>query len=223
MRKLLMWLVAAQPVCWRVALGALVLAVLLAGQGQAAIRIDLNNPNAAPIPVAVPDLYGATPDSAKYAADLAGVITNNLSHSTPFKVLNRKAFTQSPAQMAAQGPAFADWRAIGADALLTGTVEVEGGSIRVEYRLYDPNSETQLAGQRYKVDLKFWRHLAHRISDDIYTAMTGEEGYFATRIVHIGEDRGPDGKTRKRLCVMDQDSANYQCLTDGNSLVLTPR
>lgn len=222
LHRIALWMNApANLPVWRMAM-TLVLALLALPAG-AAVRIDLNNPNAAPLPVAVVDFYGATPEAAQVARDIAGVITNNFSHATPFKVLNKAAFTQTPAQIAAQGPVFADWRGIGSDALLTGTVEATGGQIKVEYRLYDPNSEKQLLGRRYTVDNSFSRHVAHRISDDVYTELTGEEGYFATRIVHIGEEKGADGKTRKKLCVMDQDSANYQCLTDGNSLVLTPR
>ncbi|MBI1309395.1 MAG: Tol-Pal system protein TolB [Proteobacteria bacterium] len=190
---------------------------------HARIQIDLSNPGASPLPIAVPDFSGASADEARYAADIASVITGDFSHSTPFKVLKAAAYPQSAAQLASSGPLFAQWKGINADALLTGTATLTpDGKIKVEYRLYDTNSEQQLIGRRYTVDTRFWRHIAHRIADDVYQELTGEQGYFATRIVHIGESKGLDGKTMKKLCVMDQDSANYQCLTDGSSLVLTP-
>ena len=191
----------------------------------ARVRIDLNSPGASPIPVAVPDFYGADAESAQYAKDMAGVIRNNFANSTPFKVLKQESFLQTPEQLATTGPVFNDWRGINADALLTATVQViNGQQVRVEYRLYDTQSEQQLLGRRYTVDLRFWRHVAHRVADDVYKELTGEDGYFATRIVHIGEVKVPGQPgVQKRLCVMDQDSANYQCLTDGLSLVLTPR
>jgi len=195
-----------------------------AAPAQARVRIDLSAPGASPLPIALPDFSGATGEEARYAADLAGVIRADFGHSTPFKVVKREAYLQTAAQLAQTGPKFADWRGINADALLTGTVQmVEGGQLRVEYRLFDSQTEQQLLGRRYTVDVRFWRHIAHRIADDVYQELTGEPGYFATRIVHIGESRGLDGKTQKKLCVMDQDGANYQCLTDGSSLVLTPR
>lgn len=206
-----------------------VIAVALLGfvaPAHARLRIDLTSPGAQPIPVAVPNFYGSTDEASRYAADLASVILNNFSHSTPFKVVKKEAYLQSPQQLSTTGPVFADWRSINADALLTGSVEmVNGNQIKVEYRLYDTTSEQQLIGRRYTVDVRFWRHIAHRISDDVYQELTGEEGYFATRIVHIGETPAGDGKgtLMKKLCVMDQDSANYQCLTDGAALVLTPR
>lgn len=207
---------------------ALFLALLvIATPAHARVKIDLTNPSAAPLPIAVPDFYGATPDEARYAQDIASVISGDFSNSTPFKVVKKGAYTQSPEQLATAGPLFANWKGINADALLTGTVTMaEGGKIRVEYRLYDTQSEQQLIGRRYTVETRFWRHIAHRIADDVYQSLTGEEGYFATRIVHIGETKSTDPKIKgamKKLCVMDQDSANYQCLTDGSALVLTPR
>lgn len=205
-------------------LSLLALALLVALPAHARIRIDLSAPGGAPLPIATPDFSGTTPDGQRYAADLADVIRQDFTHSTPFKVVKKEAYLQTPAQLANPGPVFADWRSINSDALLTGTVTMVGGNqIRVEYRLFDTQTEQQLIGRRYTVDVQFWRHIAHRIADDVYQELTGEPGYFATRIVHIGESKGPDGHTLKRLCVMDQDGANYQCLTDGSSLVLTPR
>jgi TolB protein len=200
------------------------LTVVFAFPAQAALRIDLSAPGGNPLPIAVPDFSGTSPEADKYAKDIAGVIINNFNNSTPFKVIKREAYLQSAAQLATVGPNFPDWRGINADALLTGAVTMlDSGQIRVEYRLFDSNSEQQLLGKRYTVDVRFWRHIAHRVADDVYQELTGEPGYFATRIVHIGESRGLDGKRQKKLCVMDQDSANYQCLTDGSSLVLSPR
>lgn len=224
MRALIQWLMdtPTKLPLWRMAM-SFVLALMAVSAHAGAVRIDLNNASAAPMPIAITDFYGTTPEAAQMAKDLAGVITNNFSHSTPFKVLPGKAFLQTPQQLATSGPVFNDWRGIGADALLVGNVQLEGGQIKVEYRLFDPTTEKQLLGKRYTVEQGFWRHVAHRIADDVYTQLTGEQGYFATRIVHIGETKEPGQPTKKRLCVMDQDSANYQCLTDGMSLVLTPR
>jgi TolB protein len=198
-------------------------ALLLATPAFARVQIDLSQPGSAPIPTAVPAFYGATPEASRMGADLAGVIRNNLNNSTPFKLIKPEAYLQTPTQIATAGVAFNDWKGLNTDALLTGNVSEEGGQLRVEYRLFDVNTQAQLAGKRYTVDPQFWRHIAHRISDDLYKELTGEEGYFATRIVHIGESRDTNGKRQTKLCVMDQDSANYQCLTDGSSLVLSPR
>ncbi len=197
--------------------------LLLALPAQARVQIDLSQPGAAPIPTAVPAFYGASPEAGRMGADLAGVIRNNFANSTPFKLVNPNAYLQTPAQIASDGVAFTDWKGLNVDGLVTGNVALEDGLLKVEYRLFDVNTQQQLGGKRYTVDPQFWRHVAHRISDDIYKELTGEDGYFATRVVHIGESRGLDNKRQTKLCVMDQDGANYQCLTDGSSLVMSPR
>lgn len=194
------------------------------GQAFAAVTINLSNPGESPVPIAVPTFYAVNPEAQSYAEDITGVVRNNFKNSTPFKILNEKGYLQTPEQLFQNGPLFNDWRSINTDVVLVGTVEViNGQQLKVDYRLYDTQTEKQLKGHSFKSDLRFMRHLAHRVSDDVYTQVTGEPGYFATRIVHIGEDKGLDGKNQTKLCVMDQDSANYQCLTDGSSLTLGPK
>ena len=120
-------------------------------------------------------------------------------------------------------PRFGDWRVISAQALVQGRTElVPDGRLRVEFRLWDVYAETQMVGLAYFTIPDNWRRVAHIISDAIYKRITGETGYFDTRIVYIAES-GPADKRKKRLAIMDQDGANHRFLTDGSSLVLTPR
>src|SRR5690606_30315749 len=80
----------------------------------------------------------------------------------------------------------------------------------------------QMTGLAYFTQPQNWRRIAHIISDAIYKRMTGEDGYFDTRIVYVAES-GPVTQRVKRLAIMDQDGFNHRYLTDGRSLVLTPR
>ena len=96
------------------------------------------------------------------------------------------------------------------------------GRVRVEFRLWDVFSESQMAGLRMLAPPENWRRIAHKISDSIYARLTGETGYFDTRIVYISET-GDKRARIKRLSIMDQDGANHQFLTNGDDLVLTPR
>ena len=210
----------------RAILTAVILAVAAIAPAHAKVRIDLSAPNAAPLPIAIPNFSGDTPDAQRFAQDLAGVVRNDIGNSTPFKLLKPESYLQTPEQLAANGPVFADWRSINADAVVTAVVkQQEGGKLRVEVRLYDTQTEQQLYGTALTDSTANWRYIAHRIADDIYKTLTGEPGYFFTRIVHIGETKDLSGKigTLKKLCIMDQDGANYQCLTDGTSLVMSPR
>jgi TolB protein len=67
-----------------------------------------------------------------------------------------------------------------------------------------------------------WRRTAHIISDLIYARLTGDKGYFDSRIVFVDES-GPKERRVKRLAIMDQDGAQLRYLTRGDDLVLTPR
>ncbi|MDD9912684.1 MAG: Tol-Pal system beta propeller repeat protein TolB [Alphaproteobacteria bacterium] len=208
-------------------LGLLVVCGLIVGQAHARIRIDITNPNADPIPLAIPVLHADSPTDADMASDIMNVITNNFNNSALFEVTDKEAYLQDSSSLFAGGPVYKDWRLINVDAVLSAAVKrvIVGGEekIRVDFHLYDVHDEKPLVGRYYTAKSKDWRHVAHRISDDIFQALTGEEGYFATRIVHIGEEQKPNGHTVKKLCVMDQDGAGYLCLTDGSHLVLTPR
>lgn len=121
------------------------------------------------------------------------------------------------------GPRFGEWRAIGTQALVSGAVtQNPDGRTRVEFRLWDVFSQKQLIGTAYMTNADNWRRIAHIISDEIYKRLTGEDGYFDSRIVYISES-GPPQKRVKRLAIMDYDGQNHQYLTDGRNLVLTPR
>jgi TolB protein len=191
-----------------------------AAGGQTAV-IDVSRARAAPIPIAIPDLGGSSGDSNQLGRDIAQVITNDLGHSGLFRPINPASFIQSGAS---QGdvPNFQNWRATGAQALVTGHTQVQGGNIRVEFRLWDVLPQTQIQGTAYTTTQANWRRIAHIMADVIYERLLGEKGYFDTRIVYIAAT-GPRGRRTKRLAIMDQDSENNRFLTDGSWLVLTPR
>ena len=191
-----------------------------AAGGQSAV-IDVNRARTDPIPIAIPSLAGADGASAQLGQDIAGVITNDLGNSGLFKPINPQAFIQAaPAQ--GDMPNFQNWKVIGAQALVTGRAEAQGGNIRVEFRLWDVLPGQQIQGTAYTTSQANWRRIAHIIADVIYERLLGEKGYFDTRIVYIAAT-GPRDRRTKRLAIMDQDSQNNRFLTDGSWLVLTPR
>ena len=198
-----------------------VLAQQTGGGNQSAV-IDVNRARAAPIPIAVPDLGGSDGASAQLGGQIAGVISNDLAGSGLFRLIDRAAFIQASAGPAAT-PEFANWRPTGAQALVTGSVQnMNGGQVRVEFRLWDILPQTQIQGTAYTTTQGNWRRIAHIMADVIYQRLLGEKGYFDTRVVYISAT-GPRDRRTKRLAIMDQDSENNRLLTDGSWLVLTPR
>ncbi len=189
---------------------------------QAELKIDVTRGEVKPLPIAVPDFAGKSAEDNELGRKMVEVIGNNLKRSGLFRPLDQRAFIENTATMG-ETPRFGDWRAVNAQALVTGVLSKTGdGRTRVEFRLWDVFAEQQMVGTAYMTTPTNWRRIAHIISDAIYKRITGEEGYFDTRLVYISET-GPANARVKRLAIMDQDGFNHRFLTDGQALVLTPR
>ena len=203
----------------------LLLAVLLAlpSPARAVLELDITEGVVEPLPIAISELYGATPAAQARGREIADVVSADLERSGLFRPIDRRAFIQSPEQLRGL-PRFADWRQINAQALVTGTVAggEPDGEMEVEFRLWDVFAGVQLRGLRFATTTDNWRRVAHKGADAVYERITGEQGYFDSRIVYVSET-GPATDRVKRLAIMDQDGANHEFLTDGRDLVLTPR
>lgn len=190
---------------------------------QAELNLRVDKAVLEPMPVAITTFYAADESYRNMAADIPQLVSDNLERTGLFEPINPRAFIQSTASIQRDNVRFSEWRAINSEALITGVVGAsDDGRIRVEFRLWDVFGERQLTGMAYTTTEKNWRRIAHIISDEIYKRITGEDGYFDTRIVYIAES-GPANNRVKRLAIMDQDGANHHYLTDGRALVLTPR
>ena len=190
---------------------------------KAQLEVDITSGKVEALPIAVSKFHPENPAYANFARDMPAIIARNLQSSGLFNPLSPQSFIQSPESIAAENPRFGEWRAINAQALVSGTVtKAEDGRTRVEFRLWDVFSQQQLTGMAYMTNEQNWRRIAHIISDEIYKRITGEDGYFDTRIVYIAES-GSALKRTKRLAIMDQDGKNHRYLTPPGDLVLTPR
>jgi TolB protein len=188
---------------------------------RAELKIDITRGRAEPLPIAIVPFVGEAGD-ADVGRDIAGVVSSDLESSGLFRPIDERAFIQTAASIGVR-PRFPDWRALNALALVHGNVQAQpDGRLKVEFRLWDVLAEQHMTGLAYFTQPANWRRVAHIISDAIYQRITGEQGYFDTRIVYISET-GPAQQRVKRLALMDQDGANHRFLSDGSALVLTPR
>ena len=205
------------------AVTCLVLTVLaFSSPASALLRIDITEGNIQPLPIAIPDFVAGGGRDAQVAGDITDVIETNLRRSGLFTPVDENAFVERIENFDA-APRFGDWRIINAQALVTGRITVQpDGRLKAEFRLWDVFAGQQMTGQQFFTTPENWRRVAHIISDAIYERLTGEKGYFDTRIVFVDET-GPKDNRRKRLAIMDQDGANVRYLTNGGDLVLTPR
>jgi TolB protein len=188
----------------------------------AAVRVEITSGDVQPMPIALPDFIGGTPADTEAARAVTQVITADLKRSGLFAPIDPAAYIERIVNSDAV-PRFEDWRAINAQALVTGRLTRQpDGRLKAEFRLWDVFAGQQLTGQQYFTTPAIWRRVAHIIADSVYERLTGEKGYFDTRVVFIDET-GPKDRRIKRLAIMDQDGANVGYITRGDDLVLTPR
>jgi TolB protein len=188
----------------------------------AALQVDVTQGNAQPLPIAIPDFLPGGGGDPQAGPNIAGVVRADLERSGLFRPLDQKGFVEHITDIN-KVPTFTSWRSITAQGLVTGQVTQQpDGRLRVDFRLWDVFGESQMLGLQFFSTPENWRRIAHMVSDAIYERVTGEKGYFDTRIVFIAES-GPATKRVKRLAIMDEDGANPIFLTTGSYMVLTPR
>lgn len=196
-------------------------AIAMAQEGR--LRIVLDRPNVEPLPFAIPNFVAENGAARQFAQDIARVVAADLAGTGLFREISSDAFISqitsfdSPVQ-------YADWKAINAQALITGAVSAgANGQLTVKFRLQDIFSEAPLGdGLQFTGTTAGWRRLAHKVADQVYSRITGEGPYFDSRIVYVAES-GPKNARQKRLALMDSDGANVSFLTDAANLVLAPR
>ena len=194
----------------------------------ALIEVDITRGNLDPLPIAVSPLH-VDIKSENYkdlkikelGENISAIIEKNFKNTGLFNPLKKDAFVQKP-DIAHLKPRFEDWRLIKAQALITGKLLIKDEKLKVEFRLWDLTAAQEMTALAFTTTPSNWRRVAHIISDKIYERLTGEEGYFDTRIIYVAES-GPKNQRVKKLAIMDQDGFNTKYLTLGNELVLTPR
>lgn len=189
---------------------------------QDELRIDITQGRIDPYPIAIPAFLGSSSNSLSYGRAIAQVVNDNLLSTKLFELIDKKAYIEKFTDINT-APHFASWRNLNAKILLQASIgDVVGGRIELQFRLWDVARGQSLVSSTLSIEEPHWRRLGHLLADVIYERLTGDEGYFDTRIVYIAES-GSYKRKIKRLAIMDQDGKNHKYLTDGSNLVLTPR
>lgn len=208
--------------------GVLLAAAMLAPAGVAVaqngpLRIEITDGVIEPLPYAVPSFIAETAAAGEMSEQIARVIASDLSGTGLFREIPASAHISKVTDFNASVQ-YADWKAVNAQALITGAVSVNGNRLTVRFRGYDVFADKELdgGGLQFTGTTEGWRRMAHKVADSIYSRITGESGYFDSRVVYVSEN-GPKNDRRKRLAIMDYDGANVQFLTNSASIVLAPR
>ena len=195
---------------------------LLVTPAKAELQIDVNGAMRDPMPVAFPEIGHEGFWIGQQASKIRDVIVADLERSGLFTIIPERSYIQELKDINEQ-PIFVDWKAINSQALVQSAIsEPDSNHLKVEFRLWDVFAESQLEGKSFTTTKANWRRIAHIIADAIYERLTGEKGYFDTRVVYVSET-GPATNRVKRLAIMDQDGENHKYLTSASAMALTPR
>ncbi|MFK7879703.1 Tol-Pal system beta propeller repeat protein TolB [Roseobacter sp.] len=191
-------------------------------QSDGPLRIEITEGVIEPLPFALPVFEAETGEATGLAAQISQIVSDDLIGTGLFRQIPGQAFISKIDSFAAPIQ-YADWKAINAQALITGAVAVQGGQLAVKFRLYDVFSGAEMgSGLQFTGTTDGWRRMAHKVADAVYSRITGEGGYFDSRVVYVSETGSKDAR-QKRLAIMDYDGANVQFLTDSSAIVLAPR
>ncbi|MFB0995004.1 MAG: Tol-Pal system beta propeller repeat protein TolB, partial [Paracoccaceae bacterium] len=186
------------------------------------LRIEITQGVIEPMPIAVSAFVAENGAAKEYATNISRVIADDLSGTGLFREIPASAHISKISGFT-DPVAYADWKAVNAQALIIGSVFVQGGNVTVKFRLLDVFSGQQMGeGLQFTGPIGIWRRMAHKVADASYSRLTGEEGYFDSRVVFVAET-GAKNKRAKRLAIMDYDGVNVEYLTDDKSIVLAPR
>ncbi|WGW05042.1 Tol-Pal system beta propeller repeat protein TolB [Tropicibacter oceani] len=208
-------------------IGAVALVLILGASGATAqtgpLRIEITEGVVEPMPYAVPNFVAETADAQQYAEQISRVIADDLTGTGLFREIPREAHISTVASFGAPIQ-YADWKAINSQALITGAVSTDGaGKVIVKFRVWDVFAGAELGqGMQFAATADGWRRLAHKVADQVYARLTGEDPYFDSRVVFVSET-GPKNARAKRLAIMDYDGASVQYLTGSDAIVLAPR
>ena len=198
--------------------------ILFSIKSFAALDITISQGKVEPTPIAITQFFGSEADTSRYGNTLRDIISKNLTNSGLFYTVNEDLYIQSD-NLVEKVPRFEDWKLIKAQFLLSADVSNTENGITLRMRLYDVFAGQEISALKMSIpNEKLLRRLGHKVSDIVYERITGESGYFDTRIVYVSEV-GPLDQRIKRLAIMDQDGHldSHQFLTNGKNLVLTPR
>jgi TolB protein len=197
----------------------LLVLLLLARPGLAALTIEITKGMDGAIPIAVVP-FGWSGNAAAAPENIAAIIASDLSRSGRFEPLADRDLVSHPTE--ASQVQFQNWRMLNVDNLVIGQIKETGPQqYTVEFQLFDVFRTSRLIGYSFPAKQSELRRVAHHISDLIYEQLTGEKGAFNTRIAYITTTGSAKNKSYT-LLVADSDGYNPQTILRAGQPLMSP-
>ena len=214
----------------------LLLSLILAHPLWAKVYIDIRSPSFRKFPLAISTFQSSaqTNREMQLGERSTEILKNDLDISGFFALITPSEISEKNARPPGSDPSvkagedrlgeggvipdFQPWASLGAEALVVGSLSYRDGSLTLEARLYDVVKKEQIVGKRYIGEITDLSRMVHRFADEIIFALTGEQGFFQTKIIFVSQMGG-----FKELYMMDYDGRNVFPITNHKSICLSPR
>jgi TolB protein len=160
------------------------------------------------------------------AATVAEVLWKDLEFERAYEMVP-PALAQSIAPAPLEALEHERWAATGTDDVLVGSVQQNGGSLRIDVRVLNLASRKSVFGRRYDCPGANLRLCAHTISDELHKVRFGVEGVARTKLAFTS-DRDAEGDSWekrtsvKEIYITDYDGERVSRVTTRGSLNLGP-
>lgn len=185
------------------------------------VYIDINAPYLRKIPTAIPvfkDMAGGE-TQGQLARTLSNLLTESLSFTGFFKILDPESFLEDPKQagLLQHTINFMNWTVIGAELLIKGGFKYNGALLEVELRLFDTFSGRLIVGRRYTGRMEDHRRIIHRFCEEVILRLTGHPGIFTSQIAFVSTTTGV-----KEIYTADFDGYDPKQFTKTGAITLFP-
>lgn len=188
---------------------------LASNVARADLTIEITRGSDRALPVAVVPFEGneALPE------EVAQIIQDNLERSGYFAPLQRDAMFERPDN--AEEVQFGTWHALDVRYLVVGNIEPHEDGYRIHTDLMDISGQRRMLSESINSGEENLRGAAHRLSDQIFKAITDIRGAFSTRIAYVTA-QGVDDDMQFGLYVADADGRNSQEILSSEHPILSP-
>lgn len=177
--------------------------------------------------LAVPDFI-APAELRTQAATIAQVLWEDLRFEREYDLIPRASYAPIAAATSFETVPFAQWKELGANAVLIGTVRQNASSLTVQVRLFDVTEQRSVWAKEYTAAASNPRAFAHTISDELHKEQRSLDGVARTKLAFSSDRDGErargtvEQRSIKEIYVADYDGENQRRVTVNRSLAINP-
>ena len=158
--------------------------------------------------------------SSRTSKQLNNIMRNDLIRTGEFSILDEELLL--PLKMINEELVYSDWKLLGMDYLVTGTIIDTNNSLDINYEIYDIYKKKKVRSSKVFGIPNQIRQLAHYTSDGIYESVTGIKGIAATRLLYVNEIKDSQQISSYKLMLADSDGANEKILLSSSEPIISP-